>query len=372
MGMAMVASGPVHRAVWILAVSLVSIGCTRTGSPVATVEPGGTETTESVVLSEYVPGSSCKLILDEDNIYWLELSLDGAPVRAEHRGFDVGLFAAPAPVDAGMVPICESATTALHRIPRGGGVRETVLEFDDWAWRFAADEHSFYWLSICKAGVVRVARVGGEPSLVDPGYEVMGYLPGSDGRVYMLGADRQFGAIDRVDPATLPIDIERLVEPGERTILLGVDDRELAFAIAVDSTWHIRTRTHATGELRELGRLELQPIGGGIDDGHLALYTASTIVAYELQSSAEQFVHEIPPYEDRGELWFADGSVAWGDGPAGTINRASLATGELEQATVDGEPCGVASDERYLYWLDREGGRIFRRVREAVSWRRAR
>lgn len=334
----------------------VSMGCARRAEPVVVTPPAAAAPSASVAaapaepesltpvrLASYTPGSSCNLVLADGALHWLIQSM------AEETGETA---AARSPAGAcGAVLDCPRTRGSVMRVSVDGGPEEVVARTSEWPWMLSADASSLYWSGYCSAALWTVARSGGEPHKVGPGRLKVGDAVIEAERI--LVADRSgstFGihAVDRSRGTA------RLVAArGTNAWLLGSLGPRIFWAEGEPERWTVYAAA-SPAERARVGEIRGMPMDTTPHGGKLIVQTTAAIVEVAETGSPVELA-ALTDYGDRGGLGLDAGHVYWANGRAGTLMRLDRASGAVTEAQVGGEPCGVAVDERRVYWLDRRG-----------------
>jgi hypothetical protein len=290
-----------------------------------------------VVLASYAPGSSCRVILRDQSLYWTRQHTDSPSSHTEARGSGA----------RGAALDCASTHGAIHRVDVGGGEEEVVTRTKEWPWALGSTEEALLFVGYCSRGLFSVPFSGGDPKRIGRrDASIIDHVAVPEG---VLVADR-FGRstgvffIDGRNGRTSVVAAEQR-EP----FLLGRRRDRVLWAELDGNVATVFAAQSSDDRIRVGSFLGMPRVVVARDDD-LFVLTSYRLVAIgdEIRELAT-----VSSYGDRGSLAVDSRYAYWANGKAGTMSRLALADGVRSEARVGGEPCGVAVDEDAIYWLDR-------------------
>ena len=302
-----------------------------------------------VELASYDGGSS-NLLLRDGGLYWVTRRL--APVPAPMPG--------PTRADgsraSGAVLDCSRTRGDVWWLALEPGARpQRIAETPDWPWSLSADDLALYFIGHCRPTLYRVPLRGGAPEPIGgPDLAAIDVFPTTDG---LLVADR-FGEHpgiyrlprDGGSPQPLAGETTKPWLLGRRRDVVYWGDHEAGLF-----------RVHAFdahGLQMSVGALAGQPTDAVTSGDHLFVLTQQMVA--ELTPDAVTTLGNVTHYGDRSNLAVDDAYLYWANGKTGTISRIGRDGQGQVEAYFGGEPCCVAADGRFLYWLDRSRKAVMR------------
>lgn len=353
------------RGLGVVAGMLLAAGCPRaTATPVAPVDPvapPSAEAPEPVASppteAELTPlevaaydGGSSNLILKDGALYWETSRMAPAPQAGTQT-----LQTVPSRGADGAVLDCSRTRGDVWRLALEPDARpQRIAEAPDWPWSLQADDASLYFIGHCRPKLYTVPITGGTPEAIGgKDLDVIGVFPGADGvlvadrfgerpGIYRIGAD---GAPKRIAGET--------TQPwllGERkgVVLWGDRESEIVRVHAVDPH----------GLHMSVGALSGQPTHAIAHGDHLFVITQQMVA--EITPDAITALGNVRDYGDRTNFAVDDAYLYWANGKDGTLTRVGRDGQGQVDAYFGGEPCCVAADGRFVYWLDRRGKTLMR------------
>jgi hypothetical protein len=357
----------VHRGGYLGLVLLATVACQRgPGSappqpspvavepaPVAPVVPPSAAELVPVAIAPFSAGSSCNLVARDGNLYWLTQGFAPPPEEEPSAGLTpTATVATPHGGSSayGAALDCARTRGKVWRVStEPGSEPEVIANTSEWPWSLGASDDDLYWIGYCSGGLWTVPLSGGDPRRIGArDLSIIGHFPAAD-RVLVadrFGERRGVFSVDPVHDRTRPI-----VARGQEPWLLG----ERAGSIYWGQMDDTSTRVHVVD-------------GGGLQwvagfvSGHPSdtlvrgdeMYVLTTNAVVRVDPDAVEPLADVVEYHDRGNLAVDDADhLYWANGKPGTVARISTDGSGRVDAYLGGEPCGLAIDERYVYWLDR-------------------
>lgn len=324
-------------------------------TPTPVEEPATLEPVDltPVEVADFQGGSSCNLILDDGVLFW---ALQSYAPPAQPTGLAAFSMATGAVLDCS-----RTAGTIMSVDASGDSPARVVARTDGWPWSLGEDADHLYWIGYCDAQLWTVAKTGGDPVAFDTeGLSVIDHIatPGHVLLADRFGSKRGIYSLD-LNPRGKPR-VELVAARSLAPWLMGALGSQVYWGERDGDRWTASSsRLGARSGEVQIGGFRGMPMDSVLFEDALFVLTTGAVIRLGVDAPIVEIATAVE-YLDRGNLAVDGEHVYFANGKPGTISSVSHLDHTRREAHVGGEPCGVAVDGRYLYWLDRGRDKVMR------------